>query len=165
MNNCLIGTTRCVQSLGSSPLPTRRPSLGICVPFSIQICTTIPNQHLTLLLTSLTKSPHFDHKCLSHTGKILPHPLGPLHRYNLPLYFEYHVASAIDLGSTCRSTTLQTLYSPPHLTGNVPDECSELSQLSSSHQTMARPQATRKGHGKGDPGIWFGSRMCIAAHE
>ena len=106
---------------------------------------TIPIQHLTFLLTSLTKSPHFDHKCLLHTGKILPHPL---HRYNSPLSFEHHVASAIDLGAARRSTTLQTLYSPPHLTRNVPGERPELSQPSSSNQTMARPESTRRSHGK-----------------
>ena len=135
----LIGMPRCLLWPNSSFSCTRQPSSGICAPFSIQICVPIPNRHLTLILTSPHKPHHLDRRCLPHLRKILSHPLIPQPRDNSSLYFEHYAASAIVLGATRRSTMLQTLYSPPHLTRNIPGERPEISQPSSSHQTTARP--------------------------
>ena len=59
----------------------------------------------------------------------------------------------------------QTLIALPRLTGDVPGKRPELTQPSSSHQIKARLGATRRGRENGYPGVWFGSRVCILAHE
>ena len=71
----------------------------------------------------------------------------------------------IVLGAARCSTTQQMLIALQHLTGDVLGERPELIQPSSIRQTTARPGATRSSHEKGDPEVWFGSRVCILAHE
>jgi len=89
-----------------------------------------------LLRTSLTKPHHFDHKRLPHTGKIFPHPLVPLHRYNSPLYGG--VLHNSDCSQTARSRAKQqTLIARPHLAGDVPGEHVGLIRPSSSRQKTA----------------------------
>jgi len=103
-----------------------------------------PAPHLTPHLTHQV-SPLSPQMPLAH-GKNTPAP--PRTSASLQFATLFRAPRSVGHCSWRRSTTLQTLYSPPHLTRNIPGERPELSQPSSSHQTMARPEAMRRGHGK-----------------
>ena len=159
-------STPCLPQLrSSSSMHSRQPSPGISTYFQFKFPRQFPTDsspysalcspNFTTLTTntSHTREKYFRSPSYLCIGTI--HNSVPGITWHPPLFLVPHDAQPHD----------RRYVAPPHLTGNVPGERKELLQLSSSHQATARPKAMRRSRGKDNPGVWFGSWVCILARE
>ena len=122
-------TPRCLPWLGSSPslLYTRQPAMGICAPlFHSNLRTNSQpaprlTPHLAHQISPLTTNASRTRGKYSRTPSYLC--IATIHHS----ISRSTVRRRIVLGAT-RCSTTQTLIAPPHLTGNVPGERTELLQ-------------------------------------